>query len=137
MLTLSRGLGGSSSIGGSTGSAGGSTGSTGATEYSTTNTQVPTVDEADYIKNDGNTIFVLSSDGLHVIDAWPAAETHEIAHLSPPGEPRRLYFSTIGWWSTAACKPPRNRAAPAPPIPPIRVAPTATAAASRARVGIP
>lgn len=70
----------------------GAGGATGATEYSTTNTQVASVDEADYVKNDGNTVFVLSSDGLHVIDAWPAADTHEIAHLSLPGEPRRLYF---------------------------------------------
>jgi uncharacterized secreted protein with C-terminal beta-propeller domain len=76
-----------------TGASTGSGGSTGATDYSTTNTQVPTVDEADYVKNDGNTIFVLSRDGLHVIDAWPAAETREVAHLSLPGEPRRLYFS--------------------------------------------
>jgi hypothetical protein len=88
-----RGAGGSSSIGGA-GTAGstGSAGSTGATEYSTTNTQVKSVDEADYIKNDGNTIFVLSSDGLHVIDAWPAAETHEVAHLSLPGSPRRMFL---------------------------------------------
>jgi hypothetical protein len=81
------------SIGGMAGAAG-ATGSsnTGATEYSTTNTQVASVDEADYIKNDSNTIFVLSSDGLHVIDAWPAAETHEVAHLKLPGEPRRLFL---------------------------------------------
>jgi hypothetical protein len=63
-----------------------------ATQYSTTNTQVASVDEADYVKNDGNTIFVLSSDGLHVIDAWPAADTHEIAHVSLPGTPRRLFL---------------------------------------------
>lgn len=73
--------------------AGGAAGSTGATDYSTTNTQVASVDEADYVKNDGNTVFVLAKDGLHVIDAWPAAEMHEIAHLSLPGEPRRLFFS--------------------------------------------
>jgi hypothetical protein len=83
------GLGGSTSINLGAGGAAGA----GATQYSTTNTQVPTVDEADYVKNDGNTIFVLSRDGLHVIDAWPAAETREIAHLSLPGEPRRLYFA--------------------------------------------
>jgi hypothetical protein len=73
---------------------GGSAGSTpaGATQYSTTNTQVASVDEADYVKNDNNTIFVLSSDGLHVMEAWPAAEIHEVAHLSLPGEPRRLYL---------------------------------------------
>jgi uncharacterized secreted protein with C-terminal beta-propeller domain len=88
----SSGYGGATSI--STPGAGGAagSGSTGATEYSTTNTQVASVDEADYVKNDGNTIFVLSSDGLHVIDAWPAAETHEIAHVSLPGTPRRLYL---------------------------------------------
>jgi len=90
--------GGASSAGGTaTGAAGtgqgGAAGSTGATDYSTTNTQVATVDEADYVKNDGNTVFLLSSDGLHVIDAWPAAEMHEVAHVSLPGEPRRLYFS--------------------------------------------
>jgi uncharacterized secreted protein with C-terminal beta-propeller domain len=95
---VSYGYGGSMGMAGSTGvalGAGGAagSGSTSATEYSTTNTQVASVDEADYVKNDGNTIFVLSSDGLHVIDAWPAGETHEVAHLSLPGVPRRLYFS--------------------------------------------
>jgi hypothetical protein len=77
------GAAGSTAMGGATGS---------ATQYSTTNTQVASVDEADYVKNDGNTVFVLSSDGLHVIDAWPAAETHEIAHVSLPGTPRRLFL---------------------------------------------
>ena len=70
----------------------GAAGASGATEYSTTNTQVASVDEADYIKNDSNTIFVLSADGLHVVDAWPAAQTHEIAHLTLTGEPRRMYL---------------------------------------------
>lgn len=81
------GIGGAMAVGGSTGSS-----STGATEYSTTNTQVASVDEADYVKNDSNTVFVLSSDGLHVINAWPAAQTHEVAHVSLPGVPRRLYL---------------------------------------------
>lgn len=74
-------------------SAGGAAGSSGATDYSTTNTQVASVDEADYVKNDGNTIFVLGNDGyLHVIDAWPASGTHEVAKITPAGTPRRLYF---------------------------------------------
>ena len=86
--------GGATATGGScsSGGSGGAAGASGATDYSTTNTQVASVDEADYIKNDSNTIFVLSTDGLHVIDAWPAAETHEVAHLSLPGEPRRMYL---------------------------------------------
>jgi hypothetical protein len=70
----------------------GAAASSGATDYSTTNTQVANVDEADYVKNDSNTIFVLSTDGLHVINAWPAAGTHEIAHVILTGEPRRLYL---------------------------------------------
>ena len=80
--------GGSMSVPGVAGGAGGS----GATDYSTTNTQVASVDEADYVKNDGNTIFVLGSDGLHVIDAWPAAETHEVARVTLSGTPRRLFL---------------------------------------------
>ena len=51
------------------------------------------VDEADFIKNDGEFVYVLSEDGLHVIDAWPAPDAHEIAHLPCPGEPRRLYLA--------------------------------------------
>jgi hypothetical protein len=90
---MSYGYGGrAASAGSGAGGTSGAAGSTGATEYSTTNTQVASVDEADYIKNDGNTIFVLSSDGLHVIDAWPAAETHEVAHLALPGSPRRMFL---------------------------------------------
>jgi uncharacterized secreted protein with C-terminal beta-propeller domain len=92
---VSYGAGGAMAAAGSSGAPGigGAAGSTGATEYSTTNTQVASVDEADYVKNDGNSIFVLAKDGLHVVDAWPAAETHEVAHVTLPGEPRRLYFS--------------------------------------------
>jgi uncharacterized secreted protein with C-terminal beta-propeller domain len=92
---VSYGAGGAMASAGSSGAPGigGAAGSTGATEYSTTNTQVASVDEADYVKNDGNSIFVLAKDGLHVLDAWPAAETHEVAHVSLAGEPRRLYFS--------------------------------------------
>jgi hypothetical protein len=64
----------------------------GAEEYSTTNNQVADVDEADFVKNDSGHVYVLSSTGLHVVDAWPAPETHEIAHLELPGEPRRLFL---------------------------------------------
>ena len=77
---VSYSAGGAMASAGSSGAPGigGAAGSTGATEYSTTNTQVASVDEADYVKNDGNSIFVLAKDGLHVLDAWPAAETHEV-----------------------------------------------------------
>ena len=67
--------------------------SQGAEQYSTTNTQVANVDEADYVKNDSGFVYVLSKAGLHVIDAWPAADTHQIAQLSIPGEPTRLFLA--------------------------------------------
>jgi uncharacterized secreted protein with C-terminal beta-propeller domain len=80
-VTPSTGAGGASGAGG------------GATDYTTTNTQVLDVDEADFVKNDANTIFVLGSDGLHIIDAWPAAETRQLATVKLTGEPRRLFLN--------------------------------------------
>lgn len=65
----------------------------GAKEYSTTNNQVADVDEADFVKNDAGYVYVLSRTGLHVIDAWPAPETKQIAHVQLPGEPRRLFLA--------------------------------------------
>ncbi|MEY4508492.1 MAG: hypothetical protein RLZZ450_614 [Pseudomonadota bacterium] len=65
----------------------------GAQEYSTTNTQVTDVDEADFVKNDSGYVYVLSKAGLHVIDAWPAADTHQVAQLSISGEPTRLFLA--------------------------------------------
>lgn len=97
MRVPSTAMGGTSSInsyntGGTSGSAGATGSSSGATQYSTTNLQVASVDEADYVKNDANTLFILSSDSVRVIDAWPANETHEIARIAIPGEARRLFL---------------------------------------------
>lgn len=64
----------------------------GASEYSTTNTQVRDVDEADFVKNDAEHVYVLSPKGLHVIDAWPAEDTREIARVVVGGEPRRMFL---------------------------------------------
>jgi len=63
----------------------------GADDYSTTNTQVVGVDEADFVKNDGQYIYVLADGHFTVIDAWPAADTHVLASIPVRGEPRRLY----------------------------------------------
>ena len=51
------------------------------------------MDEADFVKNDAGHVYVLSTRGLHVIDAWPAPETKEIKLLPLPGEPRRLFLA--------------------------------------------
>jgi hypothetical protein len=64
-----------------------------ASEYSTTNTQVAGVDEADYVKNDGDTIYVLNGQALVVLDAWPVEEMAEIARVELPAPPRRMFLS--------------------------------------------
>ncbi len=64
-----------------------------ASEYSTTNTQVAGVDEADYVKNDGNTIYVLNDTSLVVFDAWPVEELNEVARIPLPAEPRRMFLA--------------------------------------------
>lgn len=82
----------------------------GAEDYSTTNTQVLGVDEADFVKNDGGTIYVLARNELVVFDAWPVSDLEEVARLPIEGEPRRLFlhedrlvvYSRIGAAGTAA-----------------------------------
>ncbi len=62
-----------------------------AKDYSGTNNQVVGVDEADFIKNDGSTIYMLAGSALHIIDAWPAPLTHEIARVEIDGTPKKLF----------------------------------------------
>ncbi|WP_437570408.1 beta-propeller domain-containing protein [Sorangium sp. So ce542] len=62
-----------------------------ATEHSTTNTQEADVDEADFIKNDGEHVYLLAHGQLQIFDAWPAADTHRIAAVPIEGEPKKLF----------------------------------------------
>ncbi|HEX5656752.1 MAG TPA: beta-propeller domain-containing protein, partial [Polyangiales bacterium] len=65
----------------------------GAEQYSTTNVQHEGVDEADFVKNDAGYVYVLSQSGLHVMDAWPAPETRQIAHVALAGAGTRLFLA--------------------------------------------
>jgi hypothetical protein len=65
--------------------------SDGAEDYSTTNNQVSGVDEPDFIKNDGNHIYVLADGRFQVLDAWPADEAHRISATEIEGEPRKMF----------------------------------------------
>jgi hypothetical protein len=65
--------------------------SDGAEEYSTTNNQVEGVDEPDFIKNDGNYIYVLADGRFQVLDAWPANEAHRISTTAIEGEPKSMF----------------------------------------------
>ncbi len=83
----------------------------GADDYSETNTQVPGIDEADFVKNDGNYLYVLGPGHLRIIDAWPADQAHVVSTLPLPGTPKRMYvhgaraivYSTEGWTGTPEC----------------------------------
>ncbi len=63
----------------------------GAREYSTTNTQVVGVDEADFVKNDGQFIYVLADGRFQILAAWPPAELHVLSATAIEGIPRKLF----------------------------------------------
>ena len=54
----------------------------GASDYSTTNIQVAGVDEADFIKNDGEFLYVISGNKLYIIDAYPAEDLKIVSEVS-------------------------------------------------------
>jgi hypothetical protein len=66
-------------------------GGSSASEYSQTNNQVGGVDEADFVKNDGEHIYLVADGKLQIVDAWPAAEAHTIAAVPVEGTPTKLY----------------------------------------------
>lgn len=70
--------------------------SVGSARYSTTNIQVADVDEPDYLKNDGEYLYVVSGDNvLSVIDLWPADEAHTVLRtaLDVDGHVSNMFLS--------------------------------------------
>jgi hypothetical protein len=64
----------------------------GPSSYTTTNTQVAGVDEADFVKNDGTRIFVLSGQNLYMASSWPADSLALTATVAIEGWPREMYL---------------------------------------------
>jgi uncharacterized secreted protein with C-terminal beta-propeller domain len=62
-----------------------STASQSAGRYSTTNNQIATVDEPDFVKNNGNYIFIALNTNISIISAQPATETALISTLDVNG----------------------------------------------------
>ena len=77
---------------------GGADGTPGATPaappagYTTTNNQVAGVDEADFMKNDGTRIFVLSGDSLYAAKSWPPRELAVAGRLPIEGWPQSMFL---------------------------------------------
>ena len=64
----------------------------GPSAYTTTNTQVAGVDEADFVKNDGTRIFVLSGNRLYINQSWPADQLKNVSSLPIDGWPREMFL---------------------------------------------
>lgn len=60
-------------------------------DFSSTNVQEVGVDEADFVKNDGDYLYVVSGQTFLILDAWPAAATAELARSAVEGDPFALY----------------------------------------------
>jgi hypothetical protein len=60
--------------------------------YSTTNTQVAGVDEADFVKNDGTRIFVLSGRTLLTATSWPPQNLAVVGKLQIEGWPGTMFL---------------------------------------------
>ena len=58
---------------------------------SMTNNQVAGVDEADIIKNDTKYVYAAMNGALRIIEAWPAAQAHEIANVKLEGIAKKLF----------------------------------------------
>lgn len=66
----------------------------GAQQASSTNVQVAGVDEADFIKNDNEFIYVVANGKLQILKAWPASELKRIGEIAVEGTPKRLYVAS-------------------------------------------
>ncbi|HUS28144.1 MAG TPA: beta-propeller domain-containing protein [Kofleriaceae bacterium] len=73
------------------GTGGGSGGNSGPTTGTGTNNQVAGVDEADFIKNDGQYIYLAQNGVFRIVDSWPADLTHEVSATPVEGEPKKLF----------------------------------------------
>ncbi|HYH98922.1 beta-propeller domain-containing protein [Hyalangium sp.] len=61
-------------------------------DYTDTNNQVAGVDEADFVKNDGTRIFVVSGRKLYVHRSWPAESLSAVGSLALEGWPREMFL---------------------------------------------
>lgn len=70
---------------------GGSGSGGGPTQGTGTNNQVAGVDEADFVKNDGQYIYLAQNGVLRIVDAWPAEQTHTVSTTPIEGTPKKLF----------------------------------------------
>ena len=64
-----------------------------ARDYSTTNVQVEGVDEADFVKNDGKYIYIISGGTLAIVEAFPAKTAKIVSETRVDGRPAALFLA--------------------------------------------
>jgi len=64
-----------------------------ARDYSTTNVQVEGVDEADFVKNDGKYIYIISGETLAIVEAFPAKTANIVSETRIDGRPAALFLA--------------------------------------------
>ncbi|MES9990378.1 MAG: beta-propeller domain-containing protein [Candidatus Thiodiazotropha sp.] len=63
-----------------------------------TNNQVVGVDEADFVKTNGDHTYILSGGNLVILQTWPAEQTQELSRTEIDGYPRALFFDDDTVW---------------------------------------
>lgn len=61
-------------------------------EFSETNTQEEEVDEADFVKNDGDFLYILRRGELIIVDAWPAEDAKVVSRTTLGGMGFTMFF---------------------------------------------
>ncbi len=65
----------------------------GAKDFSGTNVQVQGVDEGDFVKNDGEFLYLLNDDALVIVRAYPPAQAAVVSTTHVPGDPESLFLA--------------------------------------------
>jgi uncharacterized secreted protein with C-terminal beta-propeller domain len=65
----------------------------GSEDYSTTNIQVEGVDEADFVKNDGKYIYVVSGKKIVIVDAFPAENAKILSETDAGIYPQEIFIN--------------------------------------------
>jgi inhibitor of cysteine peptidase len=62
----------------------------GASDYSSTNVQIEGIDEADFVKNDGKYIYMITQNKLVIVDAYPAENAKIVSTTKLDGYARNM-----------------------------------------------
>ena len=87
----SSGSSGSSSSSSSSSGGGGAPSAPAPSDVSKTNNQVAGVDEADFIKNDDQFLYIVGNGALRIVKAWPANESALVSKVALEGTPKKLF----------------------------------------------